>query len=215
MITMCTSTAYMGVDFYSTNASTFVISDCTRANTSVDIATELAQIAGRQRLDANPFRYHLFFFYNTNVEDVAPDVFEAEMEKKLHLTKAEIDYYNGAPEELKPKLISDNIRNRKILKYSDTYTLYDEAAGAFTYNPLAVISDRFAYDVQQYNYKNGVLVRKQLEDTNKFDVSEQQSFQVYQEVVKQSITNTAFIDRMQAYCEYKEDDGFASRCIAA
>ena len=33
MITFCTSTAFAGCDFYSTNASTFVISDCKRINT--------------------------------------------------------------------------------------------------------------------------------------------------------------------------------------
>lgn len=50
MFTFCTSTAYAGCDFYSTNAATFVISDCNRPNTAVDIATELVQIAGRRRL---------------------------------------------------------------------------------------------------------------------------------------------------------------------
>ena len=47
MITFCTSTAYAGCDFYSDSASTFVICDCSKKNTSVDISTELVQIAGR------------------------------------------------------------------------------------------------------------------------------------------------------------------------
>ncbi len=41
LITFCTSTAYAGCDFYSTNATTFVISDCNRKNMAVDISTEL------------------------------------------------------------------------------------------------------------------------------------------------------------------------------
>ena len=89
MVTMCTSTAYMGVDFYSTCASTFVISDCNMANTSVDIATELSQIAGRQRLENNPFRYHLHFIYNTSVEDVDESEFEVEMALKMEKTLAQ------------------------------------------------------------------------------------------------------------------------------
>lgn len=92
--------------------------------------------------------------------------------------------------------------------------MYDESTHTFTYNKLAQISDRFAFDVQQYNYRNGILVRKQLEDTAKFDLSENQDFEVYRECVAQSITNTAFIDRMKAYCDYKEADTLASRCVA-
>lgn len=41
MFTFCTSTAFAGCDFYSECASTFVISDCTRLNTSIDISTDL------------------------------------------------------------------------------------------------------------------------------------------------------------------------------
>lgn len=41
MVTFCTSTAFSGCDFYSTCASTFVISDNKRSHTSIDIATEL------------------------------------------------------------------------------------------------------------------------------------------------------------------------------
>lgn len=214
MITMCTSTAYMGVDFYSTCATTFVISDCKRPNTSVDIATELSQIAGRQRLDCNPFRYHLFFIYNTNVEDTPIEEFEDAMAYKLELTKKEVEFYNQAPEGVKEKLAKDNIRNRKILGYSETYTMYDENTHSFTYNKLAQISDRFAFDVQQYNYKNGILVRKQLEDTGKFDLSDNQVFDVYKESVAQTIANNTFIEKMKDYCEHKDSRNMFSNYIA-
>jgi hypothetical protein len=125
-----------------------------------------------------------------------------------------VDYYNKAPELVKQKLAKDNIRNRRILGYSETYTMYDEATQTFTCNKLAQISDRFAFDVQQYNYKNGLLVRKQLEDTGKFALAGNQGFEVYKECVVQSISNTAFIDRMKAYCDYKDLNSLASRCVA-
>lgn len=41
MVTLCTSTAYAGCDFYSTCASTYVICASNKNNTSVDIGTEL------------------------------------------------------------------------------------------------------------------------------------------------------------------------------
>lgn len=47
MFTFCTSTAFAGCDFYSTCASSWVISDSKRVNTAIDIGTDLVQIAGR------------------------------------------------------------------------------------------------------------------------------------------------------------------------
>lgn len=151
LITLCTSTAYMGVDFYSTCATTFVISDCDMKNTSVDISTELAQIAGRQRLVLNPLRNHIFFIYKTCLDDISVEDFEAQISKKKLLSEEEIKSNNASSLELKEKRAKDNIRNRKIIGYSETYSMYNESTQTFTYNKLAEISDRFAFDVQKYN----------------------------------------------------------------
>ena len=48
MFTFCTSTAFAGCDFYSDCATSFVISDGKRINTTIDISTDLVQIAGRK-----------------------------------------------------------------------------------------------------------------------------------------------------------------------
>lgn len=76
MFTFCTSTAFAGCDFYSTNATSFVISDGKRVNTTIDIATDLVQIAGRQRLAENPFRKHIVFVYNKSTLDLSEEDFE-------------------------------------------------------------------------------------------------------------------------------------------
>lgn len=75
MFTFCTSTAFAGCDFYSTCASTFVISDNKKVHTSIDIATELVQIAGRQRLACNPFRKTIVFIYNVDIGENSSDVY--------------------------------------------------------------------------------------------------------------------------------------------
>lgn len=75
MFTFCTSTAFAGCDFYSTCASTFVISDNKKVHTSIDIATELVQIAGRQRLACNPFRKTVVFIYNVDIGENNADVY--------------------------------------------------------------------------------------------------------------------------------------------
>ena len=44
----------------------------------------------------------------------------------------------------------------------------------------AYISEQYAYELQKYNYKNGLIIKKQLSENN-FDVTENQVYSVYQE----------------------------------
>lgn len=83
--TFCTSTAFAGCDFYSTNATSFVISDGKRMNTTIDIATDLVQIAGRQRLAENPFRKYLVFVYNKSTLKLSKEDFVKDLQKRKEL----------------------------------------------------------------------------------------------------------------------------------
>lgn len=204
--TFCTSTAYAGCDFYSTNAATFVISDCNRPNTAVDIATELVQIAGRQRLACNPFRQFLTFVYNVNAEEVEQETFNEHLCRKVNVTLDEIRDNNNAGEALKAKRIKDFRRIPDNVKYQDSYTMYDEQKGEFVFNRLAYVNEQYCFDVQKFNYQNGVIVKKLLQDSS-FDVSENQTYAVYQEQLKHLIKKEPFVDRMQAYCEYRAKQG--------
>ena len=204
--TFCTSTAYAGCDFYSTNAATFVISDCNRPNTAVDIATELVQIAGRQRLACNPFRQFLTFVYNVNAEEVEQETFNEHLCRKVNVTLDEIRDNNNAGEALRAKRIKDFRRIPDNVKYQDSYTMYDEQKGEFVFNRLAYVNEQYCFDVQKFNYQNGVIVKKLLQDSS-FDVSENQTYAVYQEQLKHLIKKEPFVDRMQAYCEYRAKQG--------
>lgn len=204
--TFCTSTAYAGCDFYSTNAATFVISDCNRPNTAVDIATELVQIAGRQRLACNPFRQFLTFVYNVNAEEVEQEAFNEHLCRKVNVTLDEIRDNNNAGEALRAKRIKDFRRIPDNVKYQDSYTMYDEQKGEFVFNRLAYVNEQYCFDVQKFNYQNGVIVKKLLQDSS-FDVSENQTYAVYQEQLKHLIKKEPFVDRMQAYCEYRAKQG--------
>ncbi len=204
--TFCTSTAYAGCDFYSTNAATFVISDCNRPNTAVDIATELVQIAGRQRLACNPFRQFLTFVYNVNAEEVELETFNEHLCRKVNVTLDEIRDNNNAGEALRAKRIKDFRRIPDNVKYQDSYTMYDEQKGEFVFNRLAYVNEQYCFDVQKFNYQNGVIVKKLLQDSS-FDVSENQTYAVYQEQLKHLIKKEPFVDMMQAYCEYRAKQG--------
>ena len=190
--TFCTSTAYAGCDFYSTNA--------------VDIAAELVQIAGRQRLACNPFRQFLTFVYNVNAEEVEQETFNEHLCRKVNVTLDEIRDNNNAGEALRAKRIKDFRRIPDNVKYQDSYTMYDEQKGEFVFNRLAYVNEQYCFDVQKFNYQNGVIVKKLLQDSS-FDVSENQTYAVYQEQLKHLIKKEPVVDRMQAYCEYRAKQG--------
>lgn len=203
MFTFCTSTAFAGCDFYSTCATTFVISDCNRPNTSIDISTDLVQIAGRQRLECNPFRRFLYFIYNTNVTDISKEEFEESLAVKRIITEQEIANNNEAPKELKFKRIKDILKEQRMKKFQDSYTMYNKAKDQFVFNDLAYLSDRYGYDVQMCIYVSGAKVKKELED-NEFDVSENQLYEEFSEQLKCIITRNSFVKRMKDYCDYKD-----------
>lgn len=201
--TFCTSTAYMGVDFYSPTASTFVISNCKKLSTAVDIATELCQIAGRQRLESNPFRKQIFFIYNTTRETLSEAEFTKVITEKIDYSRYKIKAYNEVPAHLKEhekKLITDFCRT---VGY---YLKYNEAEDYFEYNILAELSDRLAYEVQNHTYKNGLMVRKELQATEKFDLRDNQAYVAFSEGLRGDIQRNSFRDKMKDYITYKESD---------
>ncbi|MEL5892338.1 DEAD/DEAH box helicase family protein [Bacteroides sp. GD17] len=201
--TFCTSTAYAGCDFYSESAASFVISDCTRINTSIDISTDLVQIAGRQRLDSNPFRKYLTFIYNTSVEEISGIEFYQALEGKVAVTNMEVKSNNNEAEPLKQKRIKDWNKMPMSLRYQDSYTMYDEHSQQFVFNRLAYVNEQFCFDLQKHNYQNGIIIRKQLDD-NHFDTSVNQEYISYQEQLKHLIKKEDFSERMKYYCEYKD-----------
>ncbi|MCX4264601.1 MAG: hypothetical protein OSJ37_07820 [Muribaculaceae bacterium] len=107
MFTFCTSTAFAGCDFYSTCASTFVISDNKKVHTSIDIATELAQIAGRQRLACNPFRKTIVFIYNVDIGENDAIVYKRAIERKLEDSEDYAKLKNSTPDNCKKFVIQE------------------------------------------------------------------------------------------------------------
>ena len=202
--TFCTSTAYMGVDFYSPTASTFVISNCRNINTAVDITTELCQIAGRQRLAENPFRNKIFFIYNTTREEVSQEEFERLIETKIRRTNKKIQDYNNEAAEDKPAALKEIMATIRTIGNETCYLCYDEEADTFVLNKLAELNDRLNFEVQNHTYKNGLIVRSELLATKKFNLAGKQAYEAYSEYLRGDIQRTSFREDMKAYLEYKE-----------
>lgn len=147
LVTFCTSVAYAGCDFYSTSASTFVISDSNRTSTTVDIATELRQIAGRQRLASNPFRDVVSLYYRTNGYDVTQAEFDARIAEKVEETKAIIEEYRDSAPARKPKKLARIKKLQDLQKYSDDYAMCD--GDDVVFNNMMMFYEMHHYQVWQ------------------------------------------------------------------
>lgn len=202
MFTFCTSTAFAGCDFYSTCASTFVISDNKKVHTSIDIATELAQIAGRQRLACNPFRKTIVFIYNVDIGESNADIYKEAIEKKLKDSEELAVWKNGAPDNCKKDVIKETSEMQNIKKYSENYVRYDEKSDSFTVNRWAYLNELFAYDVQHENYQDSIIVKKQLEESG-FGIKGEEKWSDYKEQLKCILVKEGFADRIKRYCELR------------
>lgn len=203
MFTFCTSTAFAGCDFYSTCASTFVISDNKRVHTSIDIATELAQIAGRQRLACNPFRKTIVFIYNVDIGESNADIYKGAINKKLAESEDLAKWRNSVPDSCRKREIKETIEMQNIKKYSESYVRYDEKSDSFTVNRWAYLNELFAYDVQHENYQDSIIVKKQLEESG-FGIKGEESQWDYKEQLKCILVKEGFGDRMKRYCELRQ-----------
>lgn len=203
MFTFCTSTAFAGCDFYSTCASTFVISDNKKVHTSIDIATELAQIAGRQRLACNPFRKTIVFIYNVDIGESNADVYKEAIEQKLEKSIKMAEWKNGAPDYFKKDVIKETSEMQNIKRYSESYVRYDEKSDSFTVNRWAYLNELFAYDVQHENYQDSIIVKKQLEESG-FGIKGEEKRSDYKEQLKCILVKEGFADRMKRYCELRQ-----------
>ena len=163
MFTFCTRTVYLGADFYSDNARSFIISDANVQTLAVDISLDLPQILGRQRLGENPWRNEASFYFRSltkkNREEIGKTDFDEIVEEKVKKTNFLIDAYNTASYNPQLALIDKYARDIDNSVYKFDYVAInknlEKGSGKIpVLNKLVLISERRAYDIQGIDYKN-------------------------------------------------------------
>ena len=159
MFTFCTRTVYLGADFYSTNARSFIFSDSNSDCLSVDISMDLAQILGRQRLEENPWHNSAEFYYKVTAdykkmtwEDFKKILSEKDLESKKILSGWE----KGNEEErqaIAKKLLFSAKGERYKGDYVGVNRLEDNTLIP-VYNNLVYLNEERSFDIQQIDYAN-------------------------------------------------------------
>ena len=203
MFTFCTRTVYLGADFYSTCARTFVFSDANIDCLSVDISIDLEQILGRQRLDENPWKNTANLYIKYQLDEVTYEEFMRNLQKKIDKTKNLLRAYETSEtSSIRHDLAETYEKVAKTFNYKDDYVSVNKHSGSDlkpVFNNLMLISEERAYEVQQIDYKNRFTVFNALDgiQTDKEYSGELEYF------VKEFNSYTTFVDRMKYLCRLK------------
>ncbi len=206
MFTFCTRTVYLGADFYSTNASTVICSDCNIDCLALDISQDLPQIMGRQRLEENVFRNRAILFYKERKDNITKEEFDLKINQKINATLETLHTYSKMDEVGKRR---HNIiyRDRALLmKYKDDYVGIQDSTCSATYNKLVELRDRRSWEIKE-QYKDGLALYYAMSDEG-FRVNEYISKRklVFDTFFKEFFKDKLFSRRMKLYCEFVDNE---------
>lgn len=155
MFTFCTSTVYIGADFYSTNAYSYIFANPLVKSMTVDVSVDLQQIIGRQRLDTNPFRNTATLYFNTRKSKVTEEELENSIKEKKDKTKKQIDNFNAVPNKDEQLQMMENTIRQQGHKEHYCCIIKDVNDNVrIVENEILEISERRAWEVTNRIYNN-------------------------------------------------------------
>ena len=167
MFTFCTRTVYLGADFYSKCAKTFIFSDTNYETLAVDILLDLDQILGRQRLGENPWRNRATIFIRTTDNLRDQDSFNKWVDKKKKTTNRLINIYSRLQDDVERDDIAGKYeRDIYGTKYKKDYVSIHKQVGAVpipVFNNLVLVSELRAFEVQNIEYASQFVVKSSLD----------------------------------------------------
>ena len=196
MFTFCTRTVYLGADFYSTNARSFIFSDSNSDCLSVDISIDMYQILGRERLEINPWKNCAEFYYKATADykKMTQEDLNKIIEKKIEMTNKLLENWKNSPND------AQLYTYRKLVKsyrYLDDYIAVNKELPVF--NNLVLINEQRAFEIQQVDYADRFSVfsslEREFEDYTKEEGYISEFFSEYDELV-------TYVQKIKFICEY-------------
>lgn len=209
MFTFCTRTVYLGADFYSDNARSFVVSDANIDTLAVDITLDLPQILGRQRLRENPWKDEatLFFKPIKGANKKSEEEFNKKIEEKEKKSGNILSMYSKGTSSEQISMSEVLLDYAKSLHYKKDYVAVNKTfVGGVVklvpiFNNLVKVSELRAYEMQQTDYASRFTVFSELKKIGTTDVDN--------EVVCEFFNNYDSMksnkDKLRYLCEQKQN----------
>ena len=208
MFTFCTKTAYIGSDFYSDCASSYIFADPNIKSLALDISLDLPQIVGRQRNRSNPFKNNIVVFYRTirKAEMQSLDLFLKKQREREEATKKLLDIYDKISETEQKQYIRKLKNDIKTSKYENDFVSISKKTGKPVYNSFIELSQERGWEVSQRDYQDKISVTKSLESLTT-NISEYYSDieKEIQDFLDNKFYKTGIFEiKMKLYCEFMD-----------
>lgn len=202
MFTLCTSTVYLGADFYSDNAYTYIFATPKITSMALDTSTDLHQIIGRQRLEENPFRNSATLFYTTKECDISKDEFTERMKEKERRSLEKIQNFESAPH---PDTMLNDLENTiKVEKYSNDFCSIkvDNKTGKqkVVINELVIASQSRSWQILHDIYNNDFSFYLAVKKKNNVTLATSSDNPEVQKLFKEWKETKNFTKRMKLFC---------------
>ena len=211
MFTFCTRTVYLGADFYSDNARSFIISDANIDTLAVDITLDLPQILGRQRLKENPWKNEATLFFRPVLDSnvVSEEYFNKKIAKKTEKTVKLLGVFDKSDQSEQEALSEVYQENAKYGHYKRNYVAVNQVKnpdGSIklvpVLNKLVRVAELRSYEMQQVDYANRFTVFNELGKVSNIGTAEN-----YTEFFKEYEAMRDRRQRLKYVCEYYFNGG--------
>ena len=195
--TFCTRTVYLGADFYSECAKSYIFSDSNIDCLAVDISQDLPQILGRQRLVTNPWKNSATLYYRTTADysKMNEEEFQKELERKKNSTDTRLEALTNVTEEQRLELVKVYKENAELLHYKTNYVAVN--GGEAVFNQYAYVADIRAFDIQQKDYADRFTVFSEI--TRQFSRGDDRSVA---KILETYVSTNQTFKRLQILCEF-------------
>lgn len=204
--TFCTKASFEGVDFYSTNAMTYVFINAGKEWQTLDIMLDIPQILGRQRLDINPFRHDAVIYYKTKPNCLSEQEFRLQQTAMELETEQFINGFNNAPDSMKERLIK-LVRDRADdKKFVDDYVdvLQENGRQTLGINTLVQMAMWNKWHQRSHYYNNSCQLMASIQSAIAKNVNrnEVKNFEAWYYSAKDNDRLKGYSDFRNTYTEY-------------
>ena len=206
MFTFCTSTVYVGADFYSESAYSYIFANPNINSMAIDVCVDIQQIIGRQRLESNPFKNSGTLYFKTKAPRRTIEELENEIAIKNQKTMSQIENYNAVPNKHEQlRLIEDSIKSKGHVDHYCSISMDSTNQVELVKNEIIEIAERRAWEVTDSIYRNDFTMYKALKGTANITMQSDSSDCDIQKLFAEWNKDNQFSRKAQMYCSLYQD----------